>query len=265
MKSLKFKYLFLVILSGALISAHSVRAADAHEAQQRDVPSLDPIITALLNRYPHVRWNTKLRSRFYSCSTLQREALLAINNSEKCIAILSSSHFNHFEPFDEISKIEKILHLETLQIPRFLRFPFRQSRCLVLLNRDTLLPFLQLNKNQFNEFQQFLSERFTKLVLFVAKSLPQILQIGFKAVGQLDNELFNNLIFLRSDQIQQLTELPFPQVEKFLKLDRDQRDSLPFDLDQFKAYGIQKKNLQQKDLPEVLNTSSTYQGEQDPQ
>ena len=98
------------------------------------------------------------------------------------------------------------------------------------------LPFLQLNRDQFNELQRFSPKGIEKLMVLYYKNFPHVVQIGLKEVRQLDATLLSSLFILRSNQVKQLKKLPFPKVKEFLKLDFGQRKFLPFDLAQFKAY-----------------------------
>ena len=174
--------------------------------------------------------------------------LLATENLEKTIRILSFVCFN---------KQESLL-FPAQHIPQLLRFPFdTMTDLLYSKDQQTLLPFLQLDDDEFNEFQKRMES-----VIWNNKIFPVILQLGLKNVARLDDELFNTHKVLKLEEIQQLKELPFPQVEAFLKLGY-QRDSLPFDLEQFKQYKGEKQNLPQENPPEVPNTSSKHQFEPD--
>ena len=107
---------------------------------------------------------------------------------------------------------------------------------LLSLNQDERLPFLQLDDNQFNELQNFSSARIAQCIKSY-RSFPHLVQIGLKDVCQLEDRLFLNLVWLKSDQMAQLTTLPFPKIKEFLTLPYHIRGfKLPSDLDQFKSY-----------------------------
>ena len=147
-------------------------------------------------------------------------------------------------------------------IPQLLRFPLTTVGTLLRQEQHKRLPFLQLNDTEFNKFQHFSSEWMQSLIMN-SKIFPYIVQFGLEKVHELNNSQFKNLIDLQPDQIQQLKELPFPQVTVFLELDYFCQRKLPFNLEQFKQYKSEKQNLPQENPPEVFNTSSKYQFEPD--
>ena len=223
---LKFRYVFFILLSRSFISADSVRAVDsdtetvssfisADRVRAVDSDTETVIHNALVDvlslelgvRYPNVPWSPTHRRRFAGLTDERKACLLNTCDAEKCEAVLS-----HFQ-------FQALTQCSMREFKNLLRFPLDVVRNLMYSLRhdpQRYHPFVHLNDDELNVLLGFPSSRILKFTRN-PEEFSLILKVGLNYFRPLNDDQFNNVFRLFSEDIKELKRFAFEHIPVLLE------------------------------------------------